>query len=59
MEIVAAIYHLCRKLWYRFSIKFLKRHLHIETPAYKKWWARRCDNIQRRLDIEHSAYPSF
>lgn len=52
-QVIAALYHLLRYAYVKFSIKVLKPHFGIETPAYKRYWAKRSAKIQEALDKEH------
>lgn len=53
VTIIASLILIVRYLWTQFCVRFLKGVCRIETPTYRKWWARRAKKIQKMLDKEH------
>lgn len=53
--IIAALYKIERRLYFKFSRYVLKRYFGIETPIYRKWHDRRAKKIQLALDAQHNA----
>ena len=53
LTIILSLFKIIRYLWIQFCVRFLKGVCRIETPTYRKWWARRSKKLQKMLDKEH------